>query len=231
NKSVISFITCSSIRDTDIGINRVRGLHHHNKFPTSSITTTNPQHEDSAADSGFLWTLQFTFSHTCPYALPYHPSAKLCGILLLTLIIKSLNALKVTSFSLFERLFSANCSDISIALAKQIQAFGPEMGCAMCLYNLVSITPQYIMANHTSPDGLTTEKISISFLPTMLPDGCRVSAVSQSSLFSPSLLDNGVNYCNLHDLVAASGLASQPDFMEMTNEWACLSYGLATCSM
>ena len=27
----------------------------------------------------------------------------------------------------------------------------------------------------------------------------------------------------------ASGLTSAPGFMEMTNEWACLGYGLSTC--
>lgn len=27
----------------------------------------------------------------------------------------------------------------------------------------------------------------------------------------------------------ASGLTSAPGFMEMTNEWACLGYGLANC--
>ncbi|CAL1580266.1 unnamed protein product [Knipowitschia caucasica] len=128
-------------------------------------------------------------------------------------------------------LFDANCSDISIVLVKQIQSFAPEIGCEMCHYTLVSVTPQYIMANHTSPDGLYTEMISIAFFPTMVPGGCRASAVSQSVLFSASLLDNGVNYCNLHNLVTASGLSSQPDFLEMTNEWACLSVGLATCGM
>ncbi|KAI4810113.1 hypothetical protein KUCAC02_018960 [Chaenocephalus aceratus] len=36
----------------------------------------------------------------------------------------------------------------------------------------------------------------------------------------------------LDDAIAgqtASGLISSPDFMEMTNEWACLGYGLASC--
>lgn len=28
----------------------------------------------------------------------------------------------------------------------------------------------------------------------------------------------------------ASGLTSAPGFMEMTNEWACLGYGMATCN-
>lgn len=125
-------------------------------------------------------------------------------------------------------LFATPCSVISTTLEQQIKAFSPTGGCADCHYNLVSVTPLSIMANHTSPDGLTAETLSFKFMPTVLTGGCRISAESQSVAFT-SLLDNGLNYCNLYNLLSASGLASQPDFMEMTNEWACLSYGLATC--
>ncbi|KAK7945475.1 hypothetical protein WMY93_001203 [Mugilogobius chulae] len=126
---------------------------------------------------------------------------------------------------------AANCSNVNIALIKQIQTFSPGIGCELCQYTLVSVTPQHIAASHMSPDGLHSEKISMSFLPTSMPNGCRVSAYSQSDQISSSILDNGVNYCNLHNLVTASGLAAQPGFLEMTNEWACLSFGLATCSL
>uniref|UniRef100_A0A8C6SY23 Uncharacterized protein n=1 Tax=Neogobius melanostomus TaxID=47308 RepID=A0A8C6SY23_9GOBI len=100
--------------------------------------------------------------------------------------------------------------------------------CLLRDFGLVSVTPLAIMANHTSADELTVETLSFKFMSTVLTGGCRVSANSQSIAFT-SLLDNGLNYCNLYTLLTASGLAAQPDFMEMTNEWACLGYGLATC--
>ncbi|KAJ0022630.1 hypothetical protein NQD34_014764 [Periophthalmus magnuspinnatus] len=125
-------------------------------------------------------------------------------------------------------LFATPCAVISSTLEQQIEVLSPAVGCQNCLYNLVSVTPLAIMANHTSADRLTTESLSFKFVPTVLTGGCRVSANSQSNGFT-SLLDNGLNYCNLYTLLSTSGLAAHPDFMEMTNEWACLGYGLATC--
>ncbi|KAK7881238.1 hypothetical protein WMY93_029647 [Mugilogobius chulae] len=125
-------------------------------------------------------------------------------------------------------LFAAPCEQISAVLQQQIKALSPDVGCPECHYNLVSATPLGLMANHTSLDGLTAETLTFKFRSTVLTGGCMVSAQSQSVAFS-SLLDNGVNYCNLYTLVKVSGLAELPDFMETTNEWACLGYGLATC--
>ncbi|KAE8290785.1 hypothetical protein D5F01_LYC10375 [Larimichthys crocea] len=125
-------------------------------------------------------------------------------------------------------LFGTPCAEVSATLVTQIQAFNPLSGCAECQYSLVSATPTTIKANHTSVDGLQAENITISMNPTILTAGCRVSAQS-SSLGFTSLLDNGLNYCNLYTLLLASGLTSAPGFMEMTNEWACLGFGLATC--
>ncbi|GAA6219119.1 uncharacterized protein LOC118311114 [Lates japonicus] len=124
-------------------------------------------------------------------------------------------------------LFSTPCAELSTKLVQQIEAFSPLSGCDECQYSLVSATPLTIKANHTSPDGLKAENITFTFSPTILAAGCRVSGQSVSLSFT-SLLD-GVNYCNLHNLLSASGLTSAPGFMEMTNEWACLGYGLSTC--
>ncbi|KAL3055339.1 hypothetical protein OYC64_018094 [Pagothenia borchgrevinki] len=63
---------------------------------------------------------------------------------------------------------------------------------------------------------------------TVLTGSCRVSAQS-SSLALTSLLDVGLNYCNLNNLRTASGLNLAPGFTEMTSEWACLGYGFAAC--
>ncbi|KAM8850880.1 uncharacterized protein AB9W97_021860 [Spinachia spinachia] len=119
-------------------------------------------------------------------------------------------------------LFASPCVEVRTKLVKQIQASGP--------YQLVSVNPVYIKANHTSLERPLGEDISFSLSPTVLTDGCRVTATSNSFGFT-SLLDGGLNYCNLHNLLSASGLSSAPGFMEMTNEWVCLSIGLATCKV
>ncbi|XP_077581054.1 uncharacterized protein LOC144202006 [Stigmatopora nigra] len=127
-------------------------------------------------------------------------------------------------------LFASTCGEVSTRLVQQIQAFNPMLGCEKCHYTLVSGTPLGIHANHTSTDGLTAENLTFALSATVMTAGCRVTAQSTSMGFT-SLLDYGLNYCNLYDLLSASGLASGPGFMEITNEWACLGYGLATCKV
>ncbi|KAM8838757.1 uncharacterized protein ACB058_015389 [Synchiropus picturatus] len=127
-------------------------------------------------------------------------------------------------------LFGTPCAEISAALTQQIEAFSPLFGCPDCHYNLVTATPLRISANHTSADGLQAESISFSFSPMMMA-GCRVSGRSATIGFSTTLLDGGLNYCNLYNLLAASGLTSAPGFMEMTNEWACLGFGTSQCKL
>ncbi|KAM6918404.1 uncharacterized protein FYW49_008025 [Xenentodon cancila] len=120
-------------------------------------------------------------------------------------------------------LFATPCAEVSTAISQQIQLSGPQ-------YKLVSATPLAVMANHTSFDGTQVQNVTFSFSSTILTGGCRVSGQSISLGFT-SLLDDGLNYCNLYNLLLASGLTSAPGFMEMTNEWACLGYGMAKCKV
>ncbi|KAM9709577.1 uncharacterized protein ACNS7B_023832 [Menidia menidia] len=119
-------------------------------------------------------------------------------------------------------LFETPCAKISFLLEKQIEDFSPQ-------YQLVSATPVVIKANHTSLDGLQAENITFTLIPTVLTSSCRVSGQSVSLNFT-TLLDGGLNYCNLYKLLAASGLTSDPGFTEMTNVWACPGYGLSSCT-
>ncbi|AWP03903.1 Hypothetical protein SMAX5B_006553 [Scophthalmus maximus] len=50
-----------------------------------------------------------------------------------------------------------------------------------------------------------------------------------SSLGFTSLLDYGLNYCNLYYILSESELNASPGFMEITNEWNRLGHGLHTC--
>uniref|UniRef100_A0A674MGM4 Uncharacterized protein n=1 Tax=Takifugu rubripes TaxID=31033 RepID=A0A674MGM4_TAKRU len=126
-------------------------------------------------------------------------------------------------------LFGTPCAEVAAKLVQQIKAFSPMSGCAQCGYTLVSATPLSIKANHTSAAAPQGENITFTLSPTILTGGCRVGANSMSQGFT-SRLDDGLNYCNLHNLLTASGLNLSPGFMELTNEWACLGVGLSTCS-
>uniref|UniRef100_A0A3P8VWC4 Uncharacterized protein n=1 Tax=Cynoglossus semilaevis TaxID=244447 RepID=A0A3P8VWC4_CYNSE len=126
-------------------------------------------------------------------------------------------------------LFASPCVELTTTILQQIQAFNPLNACAQCQYRLVSVTPQSIRANHTSPENLQVESLSFSFKPTVMTGGCRVNAMSTSLGFT-SLIDDGQNYQNLYNILTASGLNSSPGFIEMTNDWACLCHGLGTCN-
>ncbi|KAM8838668.1 uncharacterized protein ACB058_015324 [Synchiropus picturatus] len=127
-------------------------------------------------------------------------------------------------------LFGTPCAEISAALTQQIEAFSPLFGCPDCHYNLVTATPLQISANHTSADGLQAESITFMFSPMMVA-GCRVSGKSSTIGFTTSIMDGGLNYCNLYNLLAASKLTTSAGFMELTNEWACLGMGLSQCTL
>uniref|UniRef100_A0A8C6PB92 Uncharacterized protein n=1 Tax=Nothobranchius furzeri TaxID=105023 RepID=A0A8C6PB92_NOTFU len=99
----------------------------------------------------------------------------------------------------------------------------------MFLLQLQSVTPLSIKANHTSPDGISIQNITLTFIPTTLVSGCRVSILIKLNKNTTTLLDGGLNYCNLYKLLSASGLSSAIGFVELTNEWACLGYGLVKC--
>lgn len=122
----------------------------------------------------------------------------------------------------FSRLFATPCAEISTKLIKQIQDFNPLTGCDEChymvrstsvnvndvffstgeiyfrvmtrcfLFQVVSATNQSIKANHTSPDGLQCENITLSLSPTVLTGGCRVS----------------VSICDANSLTVASMIQS-----------------------
>uniref|UniRef100_A0A671VS22 Uncharacterized protein n=1 Tax=Sparus aurata TaxID=8175 RepID=A0A671VS22_SPAAU len=89
---------------------------------------------------------------------------------------------------------------------------------------LVSAASGVIQANHTSAVGQIEDAVNVFHLLYLL-------AVQGSSMsaFWYSLFDNGTNYCNLHNVIQGSGLTNAPGFVEFTNEWLCLGYGLSAC--
>ncbi|KAJ4936505.1 hypothetical protein JOQ06_001097 [Pogonophryne albipinna] len=94
-------------------------------------------------------------------------------------------------------LFAGSCTDIKTML-------------------LVSVFPGFVKANHTSPKTPEGETIIISFYPTILTGGYRMSALSTSNGFT-SLFDGGQNYCNLYNLVSAEFRITPQHELERTH--------------
>ena len=44
-----------------------------------------------------------------------------------------------------------------------------------------------------------------------------------------AVLDQGTNYCNLHNLVVGSGLVNTTGFKEVTDDTVCTQYSVANC--
>ncbi|CAG5896576.1 unnamed protein product [Menidia menidia] len=94
-------------------------------------------------------------------------------------------------------------------------------------YKLGPVTPEQILANHTSAVG-HIETLNFTLEPTTMSLGCHVEGSSMSPFWF-SLFDNGTNYCNLYKVMKASGLPKTPGFVEFTNEWLCLGFGGSVC--
>ncbi|XP_077954804.1 uncharacterized protein LOC144405462 [Gasterosteus aculeatus] len=116
-------------------------------------------------------------------------------------------------------LFGLQCDQVNMAIVTQMKAMGS--------YKLGPVTAASIQANHTSGVG-QIESVNFSMVSTAMSLGCHVEGSSVSAFWF-SLLDNGTNYCNLHNVIQGSGLTKAPGFVEFTNEWLCLGVGLSAC--
>ncbi|KTG34189.1 hypothetical protein cypCar_00026370 [Cyprinus carpio] len=45
------------------------------------------------------------------------------------------------------------------------------------------------------------------------------------------LEDNGITYCTLYNLIEGSGLVDAAGYKQYTNEWICLDYSTANCTI
>uniref|UniRef100_A0A3B4YG02 Immunoglobulin C1-set domain-containing protein n=1 Tax=Seriola lalandi dorsalis TaxID=1841481 RepID=A0A3B4YG02_SERLL len=116
-------------------------------------------------------------------------------------------------------LLAVPCDQVNMAIVTQIKAMGS--------YKLGPVTPLLIQANHTSAVG-QVENVNFTMSAISMGLGCHVQGSSVSAFWF-SLFDNGTNYCNLHNIIQGSGLTKAPGFVEFTNEWLCLGFGLSSC--
>eukprot|EP00064_Thunnus_orientalis_P014311 superscaffoldBa00002466_g14353 len=111
------------------------------------------------------------------------------------------------------------CDEVHVAIVTQIKAMGS--------YKLGPVTSGLIQASHTSAVD-QIESVNFTMVSTSMGMGCHAEGSSVSA-FWYSLFDNGTNYCNLHNVIEGSGLSKAPGFVEFTNEWLCLGFGLSAC--
>ncbi|KAM4705170.1 uncharacterized protein WCC33_010037 [Rhinophrynus dorsalis] len=130
--------------------------------------------------------------------------------------------------------FGISCFNVYTALVMQIRDWTTEDNCKQggerCLYELQSANKHHIMAKHTNimhnyVDDLTFKLKSYEWMQS-----CHVSAFSVSEPWY-IVLDNGINYCNLHNLAEGSGLNRVRGYTESTNDFKCTQYSSANCTI
>ncbi|KAM8838388.1 uncharacterized protein ACB058_015113 [Synchiropus picturatus] len=117
-------------------------------------------------------------------------------------------------------LFSGPCDDVATKLVNEIKSRRH--------FTLESSSNTTIRSRHGSRDSPQSENVDFDLHGTKLMNGCEVYATS-ASIDQTFLFNNGLNYCNLYDLVTGSGLDLEPGFREMVSEWSCLGYSTAAC--
>ncbi|KAM8967143.1 uncharacterized protein RCH25_025836 [Pelodytes ibericus] len=130
--------------------------------------------------------------------------------------------------------FGIPCFDVYAALVTQIKlwttADNCEQGGEKCLYDLKSANEHYIVAKHTSMVQQHVDVLTFKLVPFEEALSCHVSAFSVSEPWY-LVLDNGTNYCNLHNLVEGSGLDVAPGYTESSDDNKCTQYSSANCTI
>ncbi|MCJ8732682.1 hypothetical protein PDJAM_G00214200 [Pangasius djambal] len=117
------------------------------------------------------------------------------------------------------------CFDASSLLVNQIKEWATE-SCPpksqKCLYSLVSVIGDDIIATRASPVMRFTDDITFNFSSTST-DSCEIQGHSTSRSWY-TILDSGSNYVNMYNLMRGSGLSSSPSFTESTSDRRCTQY-------
>ncbi|XP_065835011.1 uncharacterized protein [Oscarella lobularis] len=124
---------------------------------------------------------------------------------------------------------NTNCSTVNTALVNQIKKWGPNTACGStekCLYTLKDSSSSALKLTHKTPVHKYVDDVSFAF------DGsgasCTVHGYSTSETWY-AVLDDGTNYCNMHNLLTGAGLDSNSGFAETTSNSDCTEYTSANC--
>ncbi|KAK3715617.1 hypothetical protein QZH41_009611 [Actinostola sp. cb2023] len=124
-----------------------------------------------------------------------------------------------------------NCSTVNELIITQIKTWNGPEGCAhggeKCLYFLKESSPTVIKAIHETPTKHYKDDLTFNFAKS--PEGgCSVGGYSTSETWY-AVLDDGTNYCNLHNLITGSKLDKAAGYVETTNDSQCTQYSSRNC--
>lgn len=125
---------------------------------------------------------------------------------------------------------SSNCQDVlnglSVAAKKMsgLDICGKDPVNNLCGYTETGETANSWKGTHTTANGKYKDDLTFSLSAS--GSGCSAAAYSTSETWY-AVLDNGVNYCNLHNLVAAAGVSfTETDVSDST----CTQYSSSNCA-
>ncbi|XP_076756979.1 uncharacterized protein LOC143427046 [Xylocopa sonorina] len=129
--------------------------------------------------------------------------------------------------------FGDSCMYIMQKFRSQILNWSSCMNCgprgSKCLYTLKEPKPNesnVIRAVHLASNLRVMETIKIDF--EEINKTCVATGESVSNEWF-RIFDYGKNYCNLHDLVTATGLDKSSKFLELSTNAVCTQYNMAVC--
>eukprot|EP00914_Ancora_sagittata_P030115 GHVO01059887.1.p1 GENE.GHVO01059887.1~~GHVO01059887.1.p1 ORF type:complete len:175 (+),score=6.15 GHVO01059887.1:80-604(+) len=127
----------------------------------------------------------------------------------------------------------ASCSVVTSKIINQIHAWEGPAGCAKggekCLYKLVKNEQMEITATHETPKSHYVDDLTFK-LTDSSADSCSVAGFSTSETWY-AVLDQGTNYCNLHNLITGAELDKSSGFSEKTSNSICTQYSTANCDV
>lgn len=127
--------------------------------------------------------------------------------------------------------FGDSCSEVEDRLVNQIKEWS-NTECntkQRCNYEFLGRDTGVIRATHTTPVLRFTDSLNFTFAATT--QGCGVKGTSVANAWY-AIIDFGVNYCNLKNLVMGAGLDEGDDwYSEYSNNTLCTMYSIAHCNL
>ncbi|XP_050726604.1 uncharacterized protein LOC127003711 [Eriocheir sinensis] len=127
-------------------------------------------------------------------------------------------------------IFGKECYIVKDRLIQQMKLWSSDQCSAKQHCNYKYVEGNTIQGNHTTPVMSYVDKLN--FTLTDASDGtCLVKAYSESTA-SYAVIDFGVNYCNLRNLVVGSKLdENDPKYQENSTNSQCTMYSIAHCNI
>ncbi|XP_070566692.1 uncharacterized protein [Ptychodera flava] len=127
--------------------------------------------------------------------------------------------------------FALPCTEVHDKLKAQIKAWKGPDNCGdgiKCNYKLTFSNGGAIRAKHSTPDLLFVD--AMAFVLNESGGLCKLKG-SSSRTAKSATLDNGANYCAMHNLVVGAKLHEAEGYTESSGDTACTQYSVANCEV